>query len=126
MVYADEVVAPGDISEIAEIEGVEVSDKELTMARQLIASLSEESFEPDKFEDTYRNQVMDLIEAKASGKTEIIAPPAALAEDKVVDLMAALEASVKEAKQARQRHPAATSGGEMGRAPGRERGLTYV
>src|SRR3546814_3982671 len=93
MVYADEVVAPGDISEIAEIEGVEVSDKELTMARQLIASLSEESFEPDKFEDTYRNQVMDLIEAKASVKTEIIAPPAALAEDKAVDLMAALERS---------------------------------
>src|SRR3546814_784827 len=109
MVYADEVVAPSDISEIAEIEGVEVSDKELTMARQLIASLSEESFEPDKFEDTYRNQVMDLIEAKASGKTEIIAPPAALGEDKVVDLMAALAASVKEAKQAPTHPPAATS-----------------
>ncbi|HEY9558951.1 MAG TPA: Ku protein [Acidimicrobiales bacterium] len=120
MVYADEVVAPSDISEIAEIEGVEVSDKELTMARQLIASLSEESFEPDKFEDTYRNQVMDLIEAKASGKTEIIAPPAALAEDKVVDLMAALEASVKEAKQARKRHPAATSG-EADAAPAKKR-----
>src|SRR3546814_12141017 len=120
MVYADEVVAPSDISETAEIEGVEVSDKELTMARQLIASLSEESFEPNKFEDTYRNQVMDLIEAKASGKTEIIAPPAALGEDKVVDLMAALEASVKEAKQARKRHPAAPPG-EAGAAPAKQR-----
>src|SRR3546814_10136243 len=63
---------------------------------------------------------MDLIEAKASGKTEIIAPPAALAEDKVVDLMAALEASVKEAKQARKRHPAATSG-EADAAPAKKR-----
>src|SRR3546814_4107704 len=71
MVYADEVVAPSDISEIAEIEGVEVSDKELTMARQLIASLSEESFEPDKFEDTYRNQVMDLIEATDRKSTRL-------------------------------------------------------
>src|SRR3546814_15554324 len=80
MVYADEVVAPSDISEIAEIEGVEVSDKELTMARQLIASLSEESFEPDKFEDTNRHQVMDLIAAKASANTDTIAPPAPRSE----------------------------------------------
>src|SRR3546814_20453597 len=94
MVYADEVVAPSDISEIAEIEGVEVSDKELTMARQLIASLSEESFEPDKFEATYRNQVMDLIEAKASGKPENIAQPAAPGEAKLHDPMAAHQASV--------------------------------
>src|SRR3546814_11923654 len=66
MVYADEVVAPSDIAEIAEIEGVEVSDKALTMARQLIASLSAESFEPDQFEDTNRNQGRAPPESKAS------------------------------------------------------------
>ena len=111
MVYADEVADPAEIPEIADLEGVEVSDRELTMARQLIASLSED-FEADKFEDTYRNQVMELIERKASGQSEIVAPPAALTEDKVVDLMAALEASVKEAKASRKRHPAAATSGD--------------
>ena len=109
MVYADEVNDPAEIGEIAGLEDIEVTKKELDMARQLIASLSDD-FDADRFEDTYRNRVLDLIEAKAAGKTEIVAPPAALTEDKVVDLMAALEASVKEAKAARQRHPAAADG----------------
>jgi DNA end-binding protein Ku len=106
MVYADEVNDPAEIGEIAGLEDIEVTKKELDMARQLIASLSDD-FDADRFQDTYRNRVLDLIEAKAAGKTEVVAPPAALTEDKVVDLMAALEASVKEAKAARQRHPAA-------------------
>jgi DNA end-binding protein Ku len=106
MVYADELNDATEIPEIADLEGVKVSDKELDMARQLIASLSAD-FEAEQFEDTYRNRVLDLIERKAAGQTEIIAPPVAMEEDKVVDLMAALEASVKSAKAARQRHPAA-------------------
>jgi DNA end-binding protein Ku len=109
MVYADEVNDPAEIGEIAGLEDVEVTKKELEMARQLIASLSDD-FDADRFEDTYRNRVLDLIEQKAAGKTEIVAPPAALTEDKVIDLMAALEASVKEAKAARQRHPAGADG----------------
>ena len=107
MVYADEVNDPAEIGEIAGLEDVEVTKKELDMARSLIASLSED-FDADRFQDTYRNRVLELIEQKAAGKTEIVAPPAALTEDKVVDLMAALEASVKEAKAARKRHPAAS------------------
>ena len=75
------------------------------MARALIGSLSED-FDADRYQDTYRNRVLELIEQKAAGKTDFVAPPAALTEDKVVDLMAALEASVKEAKAARKRHPA--------------------
>lgn len=106
MVYADEVNDPTEIGEIAGLEDVKVTKKELDMARQLIASLSED-FDVERFEDTYRNRVLDLIEQKAAGRTDFVAPPAALSEDKVVDLMAALEASVKEAKAARTRHPAA-------------------
>ncbi len=106
MVYADEVNDPAEIGEISGLEDVDVSERELTMAKQLIASLSED-FDPARFEDTYRHRVLELIEQKASGKTEVVAPPTPLSEDKVVDLMAALEASVKEAKAARQRHPSA-------------------
>jgi DNA end-binding protein Ku len=110
MVYADELNDANEIPEIADLEDIDVSDKELDMARQLIASLSAD-FEAERFEDTYRNQVLDLIERKAAGQTEIIAPPVVMEEDKVVDLMAALEASVKSAKAARQRHPAAGTDG---------------
>ena len=108
MVYADELNDAAEIPEIADLEGVELSKKELDMARQLIASLSED-FDADRFEDTYRNRVLELIEAKAAGRTELVAPPAPMEDGKVVDLMAALEASVKSAKAARQRHPAAGS-----------------
>jgi DNA end-binding protein Ku len=83
---------------------VEVNDRELAMAEQLIASLST-GFEPSKFEDTYRNRVLDLIERKAAGETEIVAAPEPVSADKVVDLMAALEASVAAAKETRKRHP---------------------
>jgi DNA end-binding protein Ku len=106
MVYADELVSPGEIEGLDLLDGVTVDDKELDMAKQLISSLSA-AFEPDKHHDLYRQRVLDLIERKAAGETEIIAPAAAASTDKVVDLMAALEASVKEAKEARSRHPAA-------------------
>jgi DNA end-binding protein Ku len=105
MVYADEVNDDKEIPELASVDGVDVSDREIAMARQLIESLSTD-FAPSKFEDTYRNQVLDLIERKAAGETEIVEAPAPATADKVVDLMAALEASVAAAKEARKRHPA--------------------
>jgi DNA end-binding protein Ku len=105
MVYANEVNDPTEISEIAELEDIELTKKELDIARQLIASLSAD-FDADRFEDTYRNQVLDLIERTASGDTEVIAPPEVVREDKVVDLIAALEASEKEATSPRKSHPA--------------------
>lgn len=116
MVYADEVNDPAEIGEIAGLEDIELTKKELDMARQLIASLSDD-FDADRYEDTYRNRVIELIEAKAAGRSELVAPPAALTEDKVVDLMAALEASVQEAKAARKRHPAAGEAADDGAGP---------
>jgi DNA end-binding protein Ku len=120
MVYADELNDAGEIGELADLDGIEVSKKELDMANQLIASLTAD-FDPAQFEDTYRNQVLGLIERKAAGQTEVIAPPVAMEEDKVVDLMAALEASVKSAKAARQRHPAAGSDEEEPATPAKKR-----
>jgi DNA end-binding protein Ku len=109
MVYADEVNDPKDLGELEDIEDVDVSDRELQMARQLIDSLTDE-FQPDRFEDTYRNQVVELIERKAAGEVELVAPPTPGPEEKLVDLMAALEESVREAKEARTRHPTSKKG----------------
>jgi DNA end-binding protein Ku len=84
------------------------------MAEQLIESLSQ-PFEPEKYEDNYRNQILELIDRKAAGE-EIVISAAGPTEEKVVDLMAALEASVAAAKDARKRHPAAGDAAVKGRA----------
>jgi DNA end-binding protein Ku len=105
MVYADEVNDPTGIVDLTEVADVELSERELNMARELVASLSAD-FEPEKFRDTYREAVVGLIEQKAAGRELVVAGPAER-EAVVVDLMAALEASVTAAKEARKRHPTA-------------------
>ena len=65
------------------------------MARQLIEALSGD-FEPEKYTDAYREQLLDIIEKKAAGE-EIVAEPLVEEPAKVVDLMAALEASLARA-----------------------------
>ena len=105
MVYADELVPEKGIGEFDGLEDIDVSDKELAMARQLVESLSTD-FDPREFKDEYREKVLDLIERKAGGETIEVEAPQPTDEGKVVDLMAALEASVKEARAARARHPA--------------------
>jgi len=104
MVFADEIVPVAAIDELEGLDDVQVSDKEVLMAEALVDSLSA-AFEPNKYRDNYREQVLDLIERKAAGE-EFQLPAATTSAPAVVDLMAALEASVKAAKNARMRHPA--------------------
>lgn len=110
LAYADEVVDPASIDELQGLDDVEVSSKEIAMAESLVDSLTA-VFEPEKYRDEYREQVLDLIHIKAAGE-EFTLPEQAVEKPKVVDLMAALEASVKAAKEARGRHPSAGDGEE--------------
>ena len=103
LAYADEVVDPSEISELQGLDGVEVSSKEIAMAESLVESLAAD-FEPEKYHDEYREQVMALIQMKADGE-EFEMPEAATEKPKVIDIMAALEASVAAAKNARANHP---------------------
>jgi DNA end-binding protein Ku len=96
MLFADEVVPTDSLDEMTTDTAVKTSDRELTMARQLIDSLSSD-FEPEKYHDEYRERVLDLIERKAQGETIVIEEPTAEPEQ-VPDLMAALEASIAGAK----------------------------
>jgi len=116
MVYADELVSPEEAGGFEGLDGVEVTDRERAMALQLIDSLSE-TFEPERFEDTHRKQVLELIERKAAGVADVVPAPAPAAADAVVDLMAALEASVREAKEARRRHPSTGAEPVAGEGP---------
>lgn len=109
MVYADEVVAPSAVELFDGLDDIEVTDREIDMARQLISNL-EADFAPEKFTDTYREAVLELIDRKATGEDVVLPAPAAEEIGSVVDLMAALEASVAEAKTARSRHPTAKKG----------------
>jgi DNA end-binding protein Ku len=104
LAYADEVVDPSTIDELAGLDDVEVNAREIQMAESLVESLSAE-FVPERYHDEYREQVMALIQMKADGE-EITAPEPAADMPKVVDIMAALEASVAAAKASRARHPA--------------------
>lgn len=108
MVYADELVGAEEIAELDGLDAVDIDEREVAMAHQLIESLSEE-FDPASFHDDYRIAVMELIEQKAGGQPVTAAVTAAPSGDQVVDLMAALEASVAAAKAERERHPAAKS-----------------
>lgn len=107
LAYADEVVGPESIDELDGLDEIDVSSREIKMAEALVDSLTDE-FAPDKYHDDYREQVLDLIGKKAAG--EAFEVPEAVAEKpKIVDLMAALEASVEAAKTARKRHPTGTT-----------------
>lgn len=93
--FADEVVSQKELDGLpGSKQGA--SDRELRMAQQLIDSLATD-WNPDAYRDTYRERVLDLIEQKAEGK-EIVAQPEAERPAPVVDLMAALEASLAAAK----------------------------
>jgi len=114
MVYADELVAPEELDGFDGLDDLEVDERETAMARQLIAAL-ESDFEPGRYTDSYREALLELIERKASGDTTATVAAPEPSSDTVVDLMAALEASVAAAKEARKRHPAVA--GENAPAP---------
>ena len=103
MYFSDEVRSPG--RELPELpENGEVSDRELSMAQLLIESMDSE-WDPERFHDTHREKVEALIEEKAQGH-EIVIQSAPEEPAKVVDLMEALNASVKAAAK-----PGAKAGG---------------
>jgi len=93
MLFADEIVDPSRIDELEAVEDVDVNKRELDIAKQLVDSLAG-SFEPDRYHDTYREEVLDLIERKAAGEEIAVQPAAEEEEEPVPDLMAALKASL--------------------------------
>jgi DNA end-binding protein Ku len=81
-------------------DDIEVRDQELAMAQSLIDTLSGD-FKPEQYSDNYREALQALIEAKVAGR-EVVTPVEPAADTgTVVDLMAALRASVEAAKQGR-------------------------
>jgi DNA end-binding protein Ku len=78
-------------------DDVKVSAAELKMAENLVEMMATE-FEPDDFKDEYKEAVMKVVRAKVEGREDLVEAPEVEAETTVVDLMAALKASVERAK----------------------------
>ena len=76
-----------------------VKDKELAMAKMLISSLEAE-FEPQKYHDSYRDNLQKLIEAKIEGKKVVETPTEHVAP--VIDIMEALKRSLAEKRKPAQ------------------------
>jgi DNA end-binding protein Ku len=94
MYYADEVRKP----EPVKVSG-ELRKAELEMAKSLVENLSE-TFDPEKYDDTYRKELLDLLRAKAEGME--LPEPREEEGGEVVDLMSALRESVERTQKARR------------------------
>jgi len=96
MYYADEVRRPSDVAgDVAGEDGLRKAEVE--MAKSLVENLSAE-FDPDRYDDTYRSELLELIRSKAEG-AEL--PEPREEEAQVVDLMQALRESVERTQKAR-------------------------
>jgi DNA end-binding protein Ku len=95
MRFHDEVTSPQDLDGevFEEAKPKKPEKRELDMAKQLIDSLTSD-FEPDKYRDEYREELLDLLERKAEGKEVVSAPTEEPEPTKAPDLMAALEESL--------------------------------
>jgi DNA end-binding protein Ku len=95
MRFADEVIDVGDIDGVPS-KSVKVEAKEKQLATQIIDSLAG-PWKPEKYHDTYTEEVRELIAAHQKGR-DVVVEEAPAAQAEVVDLMQALEASLKAAR----------------------------
>jgi DNA end-binding protein Ku len=97
MLFADEVLSPQRLDEVVEAKDVKTTKRELDVAKQLVESLAG-NFVPNDFRDTYREDVLALIENKAQGKAIAVQPPAEEVAAPAPDLMSALKASLEQVR----------------------------
>ncbi|PKM90918.1 MAG: Ku protein [Firmicutes bacterium HGW-Firmicutes-12] len=91
---------PDEVRPVSQVPGlpekVEINEKELDIATKLIESLTA-SFEPEKYKDNYREALNELINKKIAGKE--IEVSKVVPQRNVIDLMEALQASLKESQK---------------------------
>jgi DNA end-binding protein Ku len=108
LLYAQEVRSMKDL----DIEKVAVSDAELKLALQLIDQISEDSYDPARFEDDEKKRILAAIDEKIAGKHIVAAEHVeAVGGAQVIDLMDALRASLGR-QAAAPAEPASVAGKE--------------
>jgi DNA end-binding protein Ku len=117
--YADEVRPAEDVDQATNEPAKEA---ELTLAKRLIEELTEKTFDPSKYHDQYRERVTEAAQRKAAGQ-EVTAATAEPRRGQVIDLMAALKASLeKRGADAEVGQPEAQAAASGDRAHARARG----
>jgi DNA end-binding protein Ku len=96
MHFADEIRPTGDVK--PKVKKGDVDKREVEMAQALIDKLYG-PFEPEQYEDTYRDTLCEIIKAKRSGET--IEAPEPEKPKAAPDLMAALKASLEQAGESK-------------------------
>jgi len=91
MYYADEIRS---VEEVDRGLNAEAKPAELDLAKRLIADLTQKKFDPEKYHDNYRERVLEAAHRKLVGQ-EVAEAPAEERKGKVIDLMAALKASLE-------------------------------
>ncbi len=116
-IVMETIFYPDEVREVAQVPGLpralEVGENEMNMAVQLIENLAT-SFQPEKYHDEYRENILDLIQKKMEGKEVQQAP--AVAPAKVVDLMEALQASLEQTEKKKKTAAAKKGGGRRKKA----------
>lgn len=95
MHFPDEIRAISQVPNLP--QQTDVTDKELDMAKTLIEQLSEK-FDATKYTDEYRIALTELIEQKIAGESVDIVNAPVATKSNVIDLMAALQASIEATK----------------------------
>jgi DNA end-binding protein Ku len=113
MRYADELV---DTSSFTFPSAENVREAELRMAEQLVNTLAD-SFQPEKYSDTYRENLMRIINAKLKGRKIEVEEPEEPEATNVIDLIARLQESLAQGKKAKKPRKAAEEPAEAEEKP---------
>lgn len=103
--YANEIRSFDEVP----IEEGEVADAELQLAKQLIDQAAKDEFDASAYKDEVRERTLELIQQKVEGH-EITAAPVEESKTQIIDLMAALKASLAESEEEEGRKPATRAG----------------
>ena len=117
MRFADELA---DLDEFRFPKAGDIRPAELKMAKQLVDSLSA-AWEPEKYTDEYRDNLMRVIKGKLKGKTPRLKERETPHQAEVVDLMARLRASLEGTKKGKAGGEKTSSTTKKRRADGRKR-----
>ena len=112
--YANEVRSFSDVP----LEEGEVSDSELDLAVQLVDQASSDAFEATDYKDDVRERMLELIQQKVDGE-DIVTMAQEEPQTQIIDLMAALKASLSE--EGSERKPAKAASSRKKKAPARKR-----
>jgi DNA end-binding protein Ku len=100
--YATELRSPEDLDVPKDLQAAKVQPRELDMAERLVDDMTMKRWDPTEYHDTYRDDLLKLIEEKAKGKVRAAPKAKAPREAEVIDFASLLEKSLAARKGGRR------------------------